>query len=136
MSWNPAIKWIMLVSGALTCTMLYAAVAPEAAMRATFGEALEGALAPIVVRNWGVLVGLMGALLIYGAYHPESRRLALAMAGTSKLVFSLLVLTAAPLYRSAAAIPVTIDLMWVAVFAAYLVSARTASVTLQPSTSD
>ena len=26
-------KWIMLVSGALTCTMLYAAIAPQAALR-------------------------------------------------------------------------------------------------------
>jgi hypothetical protein len=25
-----AMKWIMLVSGALTCTMLYAAIAPQA----------------------------------------------------------------------------------------------------------
>jgi hypothetical protein len=32
------IKWIMLVSGTLTCTMVYAAIAPQAALRATFGE--------------------------------------------------------------------------------------------------
>ena len=30
MTWNTAIKWIMLVSGALTLTMVYAAIAPEA----------------------------------------------------------------------------------------------------------
>lgn len=27
------IRWIMLVSGALTCTMLYAAIAPQSALR-------------------------------------------------------------------------------------------------------
>ena len=32
------IKWIMLASGALTCTMIYAAIAPQAALRGTFGE--------------------------------------------------------------------------------------------------
>lgn len=45
-------KWIMVVSGALTCTMLYAAIAPEAALRSTFGETLHGPLADIIVRNW------------------------------------------------------------------------------------
>ena len=44
-------KWIMIVSGALTCTMFYAAIAPQAALRSTFGESLEGPLAEIVVRN-------------------------------------------------------------------------------------
>jgi hypothetical protein len=28
-------KWIMLGSGVLTCTMVYAAIAPEAALRST-----------------------------------------------------------------------------------------------------
>ena len=50
------IKWIMLVSGALTCTMIYAAIAPQAALRSTFGETLEGPLAEIIVRNWAVLI--------------------------------------------------------------------------------
>ena len=31
-------KWIMIVSGALTCTMIYALVAPQAALRTTFGR--------------------------------------------------------------------------------------------------
>ena len=36
-----ATKWIMLVSGLLTCTMLYAAIDPRAAMASTFGESIE-----------------------------------------------------------------------------------------------
>lgn len=31
------IKWIMLVAGVLTCTMLYAAFAPQASLQSTFG---------------------------------------------------------------------------------------------------
>jgi len=46
------IRWIMVVSGALTCTMVYAAIAPRAALLSTFGETLEGPLAEVVVRNW------------------------------------------------------------------------------------
>ena len=50
MTWVAAnIRWIMLVAGALTCTMIYAAIAPQAALRSTFGEALEGPVAEIVV---------------------------------------------------------------------------------------
>ena len=63
-------KWIMLLSGVLTFTMVYAAVAPQAALRSTFGETLEGPLAEIVVRNWGALIALIGAMLIYGAFNP------------------------------------------------------------------
>lgn len=74
MDWIVAkMKWIMLVSGALTCTMVYAVVAPEVALRSTFGETLQGPLAEIVVRNWGALIVLVGAMLIYGAFHPASR---------------------------------------------------------------
>ncbi len=51
MTWVEAnIKWIMIVSGVLTCTMLFAAVAPQAALRSTFGETLEGPLAEVILR--------------------------------------------------------------------------------------
>jgi hypothetical protein len=36
------IRWIMVVSGVLTTTMVYAAIAPDAALRSTFGETLSG----------------------------------------------------------------------------------------------
>lgn len=39
---------IMIVSGVLTLTMIYAAIAPEAALRSTFGESLSGPVANIV----------------------------------------------------------------------------------------
>ena len=44
-----SLKWIMLVSGALTCTMVYAAIAPQAMLRSTFGESIEGPLAGVVL---------------------------------------------------------------------------------------
>jgi hypothetical protein len=50
------IRWIMIASGVLTATMIYAAIAPEAALHSTFGETLDGPLAEIVVRNWGALI--------------------------------------------------------------------------------
>ena len=124
MTWNIAIKWIMLASGGLTATVVYAAIAPEAAMRSTFGEALDGALAEIIVRNWGVLVGLMGAMLIYGAYHPNVRPLVLIVAGVSKLVFIGLVLLFGRQYFAKAGLAIGIDLVTVGLFIAYWLRTR------------
>ena len=119
------IKWIMLVSGALTCTMLYAAIAPQAALRSTFGETLEGPLADIVVRSWGALIALVGAMLIYGAYNPAGRPLILTVAGLGKLTFIGLVLAHGERYAAhQAGVVVLIDLAMVALFIVYLVAAR------------
>ena len=119
------IKWIMLVSGALTFTMIYAAIAPQAALQGTFGETLQGALAEIVVRNWGVLIAVIGVMLIYGAYHPASRHLVLVVAAVTKLVFIVLVLAQGSRYLGQqAGIAIAIDVVWVALFACYLVAQR------------
>ena len=121
------IKWIMLVAGALTCTMAYAAVAPQAALLSTFGETLEGPLAEIVVRNWGVLITLVGAMLIYGAFNAQVRTLVLIVAGASKLVFIALVLSHGGRYLGhQAGIAIAVDLLWVVLFAWYLLGARPA----------
>ena len=121
------IKWIMLVSGVLTCTMVYAAIAPQDALRSTFGETLEGPLAEIVVRNWGALIALVGAMLVYGAFKPAVRPLALAVAGASKLVFIALVLSHGSRYLGhQAGIAIAVDLVWVVLFAIYLLGVRAA----------
>ena len=116
-------QWIMLAGGLLTLTMLYAAVAPRAALQSTFGQTLEGPLAEIVVRNWGALIGLIGLMLVWGAFNPEQRPLILIVAGASKLVFVGLVLSQASLRRRAV-VPIVIDLMMVALFAVYLSAGR------------
>jgi hypothetical protein len=124
MSWVVAkMKWIMLVSGVLTCTRVYAAVAPRAALRSTFGDSLEGPLAEIVVRNWGALITLIGGMLIYGAFNPQARPLVLIVAGLSKLVFIGLVLGYGAQYLGyQAGVSIGVDLLMVMLFIGYLVS--------------
>ena len=118
-------KWIMLVSGLLTCSMLYAAIAPQEALRATFGATLEGPVADIVVRNWGVLIALIGLMLIYGAFHVAASPLVLAIAGVSKLAFIALVLTSGQSFLShQAGVAVVSDTIQVALFAGYLLATR------------
>lgn len=119
------IRWIMVVSGMLTCSMAYAVFAPEAALLSMFGETLEGPLAQIVVRNWGVLVTLVGLMLIHGAFNAQSRTLALLVAGSSKLVFIGLLLSYGRQYLGQrAGLAIAIDAMWVVLFACYLHQAR------------
>ena len=126
MAWLASqLKWIMLVSGVLTCTMLYAAFAPEAALTATFGERIEGPVADIIVRNWGALIGLVGMMLIYGAFAPPARRLVLTVAGASKLAFIVLVLSHGTQFLAfQAGIAVVVDAVSVLVFGACLASTR------------
>ena len=122
MNWIIAkIKWIMLVSGALTCTLLYAAIAPQAALLSMFGATLEGALAEIIVRNWGALIGLVGAMQIYGAFKPQSRSLILTVGSISKLLFVGLILMYGRQYLDKAGIAIAIDLVFVVLFIGYFV---------------
>jgi len=131
MSWIvDRIKWIMLVSGALTCTMLYAAVAPQAALHSTFGHTLEGPLAEIVVRNWGALITLVGVMLIYGAYKPASRQLIVSVAGLSKLVFiGLVIAQGSHFLGQQVVVAAVIDLMEVILFTVYLLGVRRSQAT-------
>lgn len=118
-------KWIMLVTGILTCTMLYAAIAPQAALNSTFGATLEGPLAEIVVRNWGVLITIVGAMLIYGAYHLPSRPLVLMVAIISKLIFITLLLTYGRQFLGGQTIVTIIfDLVSVSLFILYLIAVK------------
>ncbi len=117
---------IMIVAGLLTLTMLYPVFAPEAAMQAMFGETPSGAALAVVVPNWGILIGLMGALLIYGALNPPSRKLALVVAGASKVAFVALILMQGDRYLSGLGTAVIVDSVMIALFAAYLIFGRPA----------
>jgi hypothetical protein len=123
MNWIIAkMKWILLVSGLLTCTMIYAVIAPQAALLSTFGESLEGPLMEIIVRNWGALITLMGVLLLYGAFNPPSRRLIVTVAGLSKLLFIALVLTYGRHYLGhQVGLAIAIDAVAVLLFSGYLI---------------
>ena len=115
------IKPLMLVSGVLTSTMLYAALFPAAALSSTFGESLHGPVAETVVRNWAALIGIVGAMLIYGAFDVASRRIALAAAAVSKTIFISLVLANGTRFLAyQAGVAVLADGVMVALFVIYL----------------
>ncbi|HET9766620.1 MAG TPA: hypothetical protein VFS60_07225 [Thermoanaerobaculia bacterium] len=126
MSWiERNIKWIMLVAGIFTLGMLYAAFCPEAALRTLFGESLEGPVANMVVRNWGALISLVGALIVYGAYRPARRRFILVVSGISKIVFVALVIGGGTQFLGhLIAVAALVDIVVLLLFAAYLAATR------------
>ena len=122
------IHWLMLVSGALTFTMVTALVVPQSALRSTFGATLEGPVADVVVRNWGALIALVGAMLVYGAFKPAVRSLVLTVAAASKATFIALVLAEGGLFLvHQAGVAVAVDAVLVVLFALYLVAAPRAA---------
>ena len=123
-----AIKWIMLVSGALTCTMVYAAISPQAMLQSTYGETLEGPLADVIVRNWGALIFMVGGMLIYGAFNVPARPMALVVGSASKIVYIALILSHGSRYLSPqATVTIVVDAAMVLIFIAYLVGRKNAA---------
>jgi hypothetical protein len=118
------IQWIMLAAGVLTLTMLQAVIAPQAALKGMFGEALEGPLPQLIVRNWGFLIIVTAGFLLYAAFHPPLRAPALIVSGAGKLCFVALVFAAGARYaKRPVFIAAMIDAAFVLVFALYLVAA-------------
>ena len=86
---------------------------------------LQGPVAEIVVRNWGVLIALMGAMLIYGAFNIAARPLVLTVAGLSKVAFlALLMAFGQPFLGHQAGVAVVSDSIQVALFIGYLIATR------------
>ncbi|MDC0053200.1 hypothetical protein OAK05_02940 [Gammaproteobacteria bacterium] len=121
------IKWIMLFAGLVTCTTVAAVFAPQETLLSMFGTNLTEPLANLVVRSWGFLVSIMGALLIYGAFNEGSRMQCIVTAGISKIGFLLLILIFGVAYIDKLIVTVVFDSIVVLILATYVVcSKRTA----------
>ena len=133
MPWIVAnMKWIMILCGLLTSTMIYAALSPAKALESTFGESLSGPLAELIVRNWGALIAMGGGMLIYAAFRPSLRPIVLVFTGLGKALFVALVLQQGGQYlRHQAGIAVVTDSLMVILFVWYLLASR--NLVLKPS---
>jgi hypothetical protein len=80
---------ILVLMGLATASALVLFLSPVTMMRILFGQAPFDALSILIVRHWGLLVGLVGTLLIYAAYHPEIRVPTLIVAIVEKAAFAL-----------------------------------------------
>ena len=83
------IELILVLTGLATASALVLFLSPVTMMRMLFGQAPSDALSILIVRHWGLLVGLVGTLLIYAAYHAEIRVPTLIVAIVEKAAFAL-----------------------------------------------
>ena len=58
------IQAILVVCGLLTVSMLQFTLMPRRAARTFFGETVEGPMADVAVRGWGLLIALTGGMLL------------------------------------------------------------------------
>jgi hypothetical protein len=112
---------VLIVGGLLTITMLQFAIAPTRSSKSTYGEALEGPLVDLMVRGWGFLIALVGAMMLWAAFHPETRILVVSVAIASKLFYiGALVAHRRRFLKGFAAMTVAVDLIMVALLGAWL----------------
>lgn len=78
------IELILIVTGALTAIALLQFMAPTLVLRMIHCEASTDEVGVAVARHWGLLIFLVGALLIYAAFHPSVRDPAMVVAAIEK----------------------------------------------------
>jgi hypothetical protein len=105
--------------------MFFAVIAPQAALMQTFGASIDDPLVDIVVRSWGMLITLIGAMLIIGAFKPRYRLLVIAVASLSKITFISLVITYGSQYLDKAGLAIGFDSLVVIAFLLYLLHLKT-----------
>lgn len=122
MSWIvDNIQSILVVFGLATTSMLLFTIAPAPAQRLMFGETLPGPVANVVVRHWGLLIALTGGMLVWAAFHPETRTLAIGAALISKTVFmGQMVAGGGRFLKGVSGLVVILDLGMAAVLAAWM----------------
>lgn len=82
---------ILIVTGALTACAFAAVFAPVAVLRLLFGVTRPEQLTIMIARHWALLVGLVGGLLVFAAYHPEVRVPVMIAAVVEKLAIGVLI---------------------------------------------
>ena len=87
--WGP----LLLVIGLFTLGALPQFFVPRLTLfRVTFGVETNDPFTLLLARHWALLASLVGALLVYAAYHPPVRAAAMCVAGVEKLGLAGLVL--------------------------------------------
>ena len=115
------IQAILVVCGLLTATMFQFVIRPAPAARSTYGEAVDGTLGGVVIRGWGLLIALTGGMLVWAAFHPETRTLAIGVALISKVFYmGQLASKGGRFLKGMAGLTVALDLVMAGLLAAWM----------------
>jgi hypothetical protein len=83
------IELILVVTGAITAIAVLQFIAPAPVLGIIYGKAPTDEVGLAVARHWGLLVFLVGALLIYAAFHPQVRSPVMLVAVIEKAALAL-----------------------------------------------
>src|SRR5437764_9936579 len=114
------IEVILLITGLATAGALALCLSPVTMMKRLFGQTPSDALSLLIARHWGLLVCLVGALLIYAAYHAEIRVPTLIIASAEKAALALGVLVSPFRQRPTVLVVALADAGMAAVYLMYL----------------
>jgi hypothetical protein len=89
---------ILVVTGVLTAAAVVGFVFPRPFLAVLVGMSTDDARTIVIGRHWGLLIGLIGGLLIYAAYHAEARIPIMCVAIIEKLALAAIAI-ASPLRR-------------------------------------
>jgi hypothetical protein len=115
------IELILIVTGAITALALLVLIAPAPVLRMIFGEAPTDKVGLAVARHWGLLTFLVGALLVYAAFHPSVRGPAMVVAVIEKAVLGLGIFGTSLRAHPAAAVAAAGDSLIALIYVLYLV---------------
>ena len=115
------IELILLLTGLATAGAVVLFLVPVTMMKLLFGQAPSDVLSLLIARHWGLLVGLVGALLIYAAYHAEVRVPTLIVAIVEKAAFALNIFLSPFRRRPAVLVMALADSGMAAVYLIYLI---------------
>mgnify|MGYP000527036485 CR=1 FL=1 len=119
---NKYITWLMVISGLITGSMIFGLFWPQLAVESIFGVAIQGQPELIIARSWSALIGLIGVMLIYGAFNESNRNFSIFVAITSKIIFVSLLLFFGQEFLNKAAATIILDSVIIALFGLYLIS--------------
>src|SRR6516165_12219984 len=114
------IELILIVTGAITAIALLQLIAPVLVLRTIFGAAPTDEVGLAVARHWGLLTFLVGALLVYAAFHPSVRGPAIVIAVIEKAALGLGVFATSLRTHSAAAAVAAGDSLIAIIYVLYL----------------
>jgi hypothetical protein len=101
---------------------------PESSLQSNFGEVLVTAPENLIVRGWSGVIGMMGIMLIYGAFHTAVRKFTLVIVGTSKILFIALGLAFGRQYLEfGLGTAMIVDSIMILLFALYLLFSKKAN---------
>lgn len=115
------IQAILVVCGLVTASMLQFTLMPSRAARSFFGETVDGPMADVAVRGWGLLIALTGGMMLWAAFHPETRTLAIGVALISKVFYmGQLINKGGRFLKGMAGVSVLLDVIMAALLATWM----------------